>query len=214
MATFSEMITNVSVRLLDKNNVAITAQEVASSINDSISYWKFRRFWFNEVADSAVMTQGVADFPYPSDFLMPATDDDGFYIEYSGMRYPLRKISQPVYDGVYLSNGFGMPNSYARIANNEYQAYPIPDRDYIVGRHYLKDYAPLVVSTNETNDFTIHAKRLIELWTLANMSAEYRQDDKMETYYRAAADLEYNNLNYSTTKRNSTGRLTITSNLM
>ena len=212
MATFGEMQTSVSKRLLDPENVAVSSSDVADSINSSIKYWKFRRFWFNEVNDNVTLTIENGTLPVTGDFLVSTMKDDGFNVEYSDQRYPLKKISQSEYDGAWLGNGFGIPKYYARIGTT-YQVYPLPDRAYTVNRHYIKDYGDLT-DTAETNDFTINADRLIELWTLANMSAEFRQDTVMETYYRAAADDEYRNLRVMTDKSNSTGRLTLHSTLI
>lgn len=212
MATFAQMKTYVSARLIDPNNQAVTADQVGEALNDAVKYWKFRRFWFNEVTDSATLTQQDPSFPYPSDFLVPSLDDDGFYIQYSGVRYPLMKISEPQYDSLFLENGYGLPAWYARMGSDNYQCYPIPDQNYVVGRHYIKDYVDLSADS-DTNDFSIYAARLIELWALANLSAELRQDDKMETYYRSASNDEYRNLRVMTDKSNSSGKLTIASTL-
>lgn len=209
MATFAEVKSAVSKRLLDANNTAVSSSDVAALINDAIRYWKFRRFWFNEVVSTLALTAQSADFPYPDDFLVPATRNAGFYIQYSSVRYPLIKISQAQYDGLYLSNGYGMPQYYARVGSS-YQTYPIPDQAYSVGSHYLKDYAELA-DNEDTNDFTDYADRLITLWACANGSAEFRQDDKMEAYYRQAANDEYRQLQVMTDKSNSTGTLTLSS---
>ena len=212
MATFGAMVTYVSKRVIDPSNTAIAASDVQDAINDSIAYWKFRRFWFNEVADTATLTQQSAAFPYPSNFLMPATDDDGFNVEYGGVRYPLVKVTQQVYDSLYLANGYGLPRWYARIGNEEYQCYPIPNFAYTVNRHYLSDY-PALVNPTDTNDFTNYASRLIELWALGNLVTELRQDSTMGDYYRAASQNEYRNLRVRTDKENGTGKLTIYSQL-
>lgn len=210
MSTFSQMKVYVSARLLDPDNTAVSVASVGDAINDAIKYWKFRRFWFNEVSDTATMTAGSSAFPYPSDFLVPATQDDGFNIQYSSVRYPLQKITQGNFDSIFLDNGNGLPVYYAKIGNTGYQAYPIPDQNYVVGRHYIKDYVQMVGDTDE-NDFTTYADRLINLWALANLSAELRQDDKMEAYYRSAATDEYNNLQVMTRKTNASGRLELDS---
>ena len=212
MATFGEINTAVSKRLLDPDNVSITSSDVADSINSSIKYWKFRRFWFNEVNDSVTLTIEDGTLPITGDFLVSTMKDDGFNIEYSEQRYPLRKLSIQEYDSRWLGNGFGLPKGYARIGTT-YQVYPLPDRAYTVNRHYLKEYADLV-NDEDTNEFTTYADRLITLCTLANMSAEFKQDTAMDTYYRAAADDEYRNLRVMTNKTNSTGRLTLYSNLI
>jgi hypothetical protein len=211
MATFQQIQQSVSKRLLDANNTAISVADVAASINDAIRYWKTRRFWFNEEYYTGTLVAQDATIPLPSDFLVTATDYDGFVIHYSSMRYPLTKITQQQYDGIFLDNGFGLPYCYARMGQ-DYQVYFSPDRDYEFVAHYLKDYVDLV-DPNETNDFTDYADRLITLWTCANMSAEFRQDDKMEGYYRKAAEDEYRQLGVRTAKSNASGRLTIRSTL-
>lgn len=209
MPTFSAMKTYVAKRLLDPNGTAVSADDVGQAINDAIDYWKFRRFWFNEINDTATLTAEDPVFPVPSDFLVPAMDDDGFNIRYGNIVYPLVKITQSQFDGIFLTNGYGLPSWYARVGQ-EYKCYPIPDQAYTVGRHYLRDYDALV-NPSDTNDFTDNASRLINLWALANLSAELRQDDKMETYYRSAADNEYKNLMVMTRKSNASGKLSINS---
>ena len=126
MATFGEICSNVSQRLLDPNNVAISSQNVADAVNDAIRYWKYRRFWFNEVSDSATIAKGDAVLPFVDNgILVPTMQDDGFNIQYSGMRYLLLKITQAVYDNLWLEKGNGIPMYYARVGQ-EYRVYPIP----------------------------------------------------------------------------------------
>lgn len=212
MATFVQMKDYVSTRLIDSNNEAVSAATVGQAINDSIAYWKFRRFWFNEAAYSANFTVQDATIPLPNMFLVPVTDTGGFFVSYSNIRYPLTKISDTEYDQLYLDNGYGLPRVYARVGG-AYEAYPIPDQAYSCHTRYLKDYNDLSADS-DTNDFTDNADRLINLWALANLSAELRQDDKMEAYYRAAAEAEYRNLSVMTDKSNGTGRLSLGSSII
>ena len=158
--------------------------------------------------DSAFLTQQDPSFPYPADFLVPSIKDGGFVIEYSNQRWPIRKISMEQYDTMFMNNGFGIPVFYAKMANEQYQCYPIPDRNYEVIRHYLKRYDPLV-NENDTNDFTDHAARLVELWSTADLIMELRQDRDMESYFRSRAILEQNNLLNLTQKQNAKGKLSI-----
>lgn len=213
MATFGELQTSVSKRLLDANNTAVSSSDVAAALNDSIAYWKFRRFWFNEETYVDNLTAQDPVIPLPDDFLIPSMEDGGFVIEYSAMRYPLRKLSNAQYNSVYLTNAYGLPLSYARLAN-QYRVYFIPDQNYAIRGYYLKDYVPIEQENyNATNDFTINAPRLLTLWSCANLIAELRQDEKMEAYYRNASRDEYGQLQVMTDKSNATGRLTINSAL-
>jgi hypothetical protein len=201
----------ISARLIDPSGTAVSSEQVEDGVNEAVRYWKKRRFWFNEANDTATLTAQDPSFPYPDDFLVPALKDDGFCIEYSNMRYPLVKISEPAYDALYLGNGYGLPEYYARTGSDEYRCYPIPDQAYTVRRHYLRDYDELTDSDDE-NDFTEHADRLIALWTLGNLTDELRQDTAMaDRYYKKAED-EYRQLNVMNTKVNATGKLTIHSN--
>ena len=207
MATFGSIKTDVSEMLLDPSNTAVSESVVASAINQAIAYWKFRRFWFNTVNDSATLTAESPIIPVPSDFLVELPMNDGFVIEYSNMRYPLIKKNPRDYDEVYLSNGYGLPRIYTLKAG-VYYCYFIPDQAYTVKRWYLKDYSNLS-GESDTNDFTDYASQLITYWALSKLYAERRQDDKMEAYYSARAQDEYKNLQVRSEKANGTGHITI-----
>lgn len=219
---FGQMVTYVSKRLIDPDNTAVSADDVKQGINDSIAYWKFRRFWFNEVKDEITQPYHDPIIPVVGDgILVPSTQYDGFYIEYGRVRYPLVKISQQEYDNLYLENGYGMPLWYSRIGSGEnadpsvddqYVLYPIPDRDYTLGRHYLKDYNDLS-NDSDTNDFTVNAARLINLWALYNLAGELRQDTAAADMYNNRTQDEYRQLRVLTNKKNASGHVTIYSAL-
>jgi len=209
--TFSDIITAVSKRLIDPSNTAVDVSDVKAAINEATSFWKFRRFWFNEVTDTTTLTAQDPNMSFPAaTCMLPAFGSDGFYIIYSNLRYPLRKETAQVYDDVYLSNGFGIPRIYSAIGGVGYQCYPIPDRDYTLGRHYLKEYTDLV-NNADTNDFTVNASRLLTLRALKTLSMEIRQDGNAYNYYDAAEAAEYKNLMVRTTKQNASGSLSIAS---
>lgn len=212
MATFSEMVTNVSEVIIDPSNTAVSAVQVKKYINKSIDYWKKRRFWFNEVNDTDTLTAQSPDFPYPDDFLVPVIKDGGFVIEYGGVRWPLSKIDMPVYDALYLSNGYGLPRWYARNGDAEYQCYPIPDQAYTVRFHYLKEYEALSAN-DDTNDFTDHASDLIEMWSAYWIVSRLRQDMGDGDALKEQAMDQYRQLQVMTDKANSAGKLTLYSTL-
>jgi len=211
--TFGQLTTYVSKRLIDPNNTAVAVSDVQEGINDAISYWKFRRFWFNETAETVTLTAQNPTIPLPDNMLVPSIQDDGFNILYGGVKYPLVKVDIPTMDSLYLSNGYGLPRWYARMANLEYQVYPIPDQNYVTDLYQLNDYAELV-SNSDSNDFTNNAKRLIALWSVANLVSELRQDTPgTGDYYRSAAQDEYRNLRVLTAKKNASGKLQVYSQL-
>lgn len=205
MATFVQVTTAVSKKLLDPNNTAVALSDVQDAVNESVAYWKFKRFWFNTVRDSATLTPQVGSIPLPTNFLVPFLDDGGFEIEYSNARYLLRKLDQTTYDGLWLGNGYGRPSYYSNLSGT-YNVYPLPDQAYTIRRNYLEDYPALTVD-GDTNDFLTNANLLIQYWTLAKMFRDNRQDSTMsEAFFNSAQD-EYANLSIMTTKSNATGGL-------
>jgi len=210
-ATFAQMKTWVSKRLQDPNNTAVSSSDVGELINQALSYWKNDRFWFNEVTDTTTLTQSNPAIPLPANWLVPSIDD-AFVIEYSGIRYPLKKVSESQYNSVYLSNGIGQPWWYAKMAGDNYQVYPIPDRNYTLRRFYLKDYDDFV-NDSDTNDFSDNANILLQYTAAAYGSRDFRQDMDMYKAFMDRAEDEYQNLLVTTRKDNATGSLTITSML-
>lgn len=211
MATFAQMKTWVSKRLQDPNNTAVSSADVGDLINMALGYWKNNRFWFNEITDTTTLTQSDNSIPLPDDWLCPSIDD-AFVIEYSGIRYPLKKVSESQYNAMYLSNGIGQPWWYSRQADTEYKVYPIPDRDYTLRRFYLRDYEDFSADGDE-NDFSDHAALLLQYTAAAYGSRDFRQDTAMYDTFWMEAKRQYDSLMVTTRKDNATGALTITSML-
>jgi hypothetical protein len=203
MVTLAEMQVSIAARLIDTSNTAVPLESVTSAINTAVDFWKLRRFWFNTAEDIGVLTLQDPVITLPSDFLSEIPDLAPFVIDYSSMHYVLDKKLPWQFQNVYLDNGYGLPQIYARIAN-EYRCYPIPDQAYTLITRYQKDYVPLVLDA-DSNDFTIYADQLIMYEALGRLMGELRQDEKMETYYRAAAEREYINLGNRTRKMNASG---------
>lgn len=209
MPNFQIMRQYVAARLLDTNNTAVSDSQVGTAINDAIGYWKYRRFWFNTADTSVTLTaqNPVINLSSITNFLVEMPMNDGFVVEYNNQRYPLIKKNPRDFDDAYLANGYGIPDIYT-VKSGVYYCYYVPDQDYSLRVYYLKNYTDLSANSDE-NDFTSNAYRLICLWALANLMAELRQDEKMETYYRSAAENEYSNLGVMTAKVNSPGHLTL-----
>lgn len=212
MATFAQMKTWVSKRLQDPNNTAVSSDDVGDLINQALSYWKNVRFNFNEATDTTTLTQSNASIPLPDDWLCPALDQGNFVIEYSGIRYPLYKVSEQIYNSQYLSNGIGQPFNYAKIASDQYQCYPIPDRDYTLRRFWLRDYDDFA-DDSDTNAFSEEGQFLLQYTAAAYGSRDFRQDMTMYQAFMARALDEEENLLVTTRKDNATGALTISSTL-
>jgi hypothetical protein len=207
MATFGQMKQWVSKRLQDPDNTAVSSDDVGDLINMALEYWKNNRFWFNEFTDTSTLTQGDPSIPLPATWLVPSINDS-FVIEYSGIRYPLRKISSTMYNAFYLSNGVGQPWYFAKIANDNYQVYPIPDRNYTIRRFWLADYDDFSADA-DTNEFSDNASRLLQYTAAAYGSRDFRQDLTMYQTFWDEAQREYQNLLDTTRKDNATGSITI-----
>lgn len=212
MATFAQMKQFVSKRLQDPNNTAVSSDDVGEMINQAVDYWKNTRFYFNEVVDTTTLTEGDNSIPLPDNWLCPSIDP-AFVIEYSGIRYPLAKVSETSYDASYLTNGTGQPFLFARQATDEYVCYPIPDRDYDLRRYYLKDYDDLSAD-DDTSDWTTDARNLIQYTAVAYGSRDLRQDTAMYQSFWDQAQMELKSLLQTTRKDNATGRLSVYSALM
>lgn len=205
MATFAEMKTWVSKRLQDPNNTAVSSADVGDLINQALNYWKNVRFNFNERTITDTLVAQDPTLPLPVDWLVPATDE-AIVIEYSGIRYVLKKLVEPMYNGVYLSNGIGQPWWYSKQADEGYQVYPIPDRDYTVRFFYVKNYDNFAADS-DTNDFSEDGQYLLQYTAAAYGSRDFRQDMAMYQAFMQRALDEEQNLLVTTRKDNATGSL-------
>ncbi len=211
MATFAQMKIWVSKRLQDPNNTAVSALDVGDLLNEALNYWKNVRFYFNEKNYTTTLLQGDPTVYIPADWLCPSINDS-FVLQYSGIRYPLKKISETMYNSFYLSNGVGQPWYFAKLATSGYQVYPIPDRNYDLITYYLKDYDDFSAD-GDSNDFSINAANLLQYTAAAYGSRDFRQDMQMYQAFWNQAQMEENSLLATTRKDNATGSLTIYSML-
>lgn len=208
MPTFGTLKTTVSRKLLDPNNTAVSASDVGTAVNDSINYWKFRRYWFNESSATATMTSQVSDITslLPSDFLVELPEN-GFTIPFDNITYELDKVSPQEFDRESITNGYGLPYIYTWRAG-VYSVYWVPQQAYSLNIYYLKDYVPLV-NASDTNDFTTYADQLITYETLGRLMGEDRQDLEMNNTYSAKADREYRSLTQRAFKQTGSGSLAV-----
>lgn len=191
MATLEQIRNTIGEVLQDTAFMSVSVSSVTSVINDVVNYFKFRRYWFNETEADLTATVGNPVLSgMPSDFLREI-EHGGLTIRYSNIVYPLKKISTESYDKMDNS-GLGLPRFYT-YRNNRIELYPYPSDAYTVRLRYLKDYAELSLNS-DSNDFTSNADRLVRYEALARIYAEYKQDDKMESYYTARSASEENNL--------------------
>jgi len=204
VATFGELQVKASTRLKDPQNQAVSATDVAAIINDAITHWNKRRFWFNEFEEIVTLTQNNPVLPALTVTPEYIFKEGGIVVDYAQTRWPLEKISSAEYDSINVQ-GRGIPYAWT-FRNNNYELYWYPDANYSAVIRGVKQY-PALSGTNDTNDFTTDASDLILYETLARLFGEFRQDTKMEGYYLARTNNEYQTLKRRTRRNNSTGRI-------
>lgn len=183
----------------------VTAPVIDGYLNDSLRYYKYHRFWFNETAETIVLNQDDPVVPnVPTDFLQEI-ERGGLSIVYSQVTYPLNKVASEVYDSWNIS-ALGLPALYT-YRNEQFEVYPFPNTTYSLIFRYLKDYADLV-NDNDSNDFTTLADRVLLYDALSRIYAEYKQDPNMEAYFTARAANEEKNLLKRSSALSGSGTLT------
>jgi len=222
MATFGTVATAISRRLIDDNNTAVTLPEVKEAINEAISYWKFRRFWFNtsryQGTIAAANTQSndgtstCSVVTTPSDFLIDLPRN-GLVVIDNLFPYQVKKYEPSLFDGIASLITTGRPRIYCN-RNGQLESYPSANKVYNYNLYYLKEYTAFATDTSQdgsTNDFLDEQKGryLIQNHALANLHGELRQDDTMEKRYTERRDAEYNTLIARTNKTLRTGILTV-----
>lgn len=219
-ATFGQLQTRVAARLIDPSNVAVSSSNVAQAINDAVSFWKTRKFWFNnklttltlDLEDPYILGYGNSNPLWPNAPVLPSNflfedDKDGFVIQYNNQNYPLDKVHPREYDNSFLSNGNGLPFIYTW-RNGNYEIYWKPQLAYTMQVNFYADY-PDLVNPTDTNDFTTYADKLIEYDAISRILSDLRLDDDRAAKFAARAETENTNLKSRSRKQNATGRLVV-----
>lgn len=203
MANLGTLKSRVATRLKDPNYQAVSEAEVTNVINDAIAFWAKRKFWFNDVSQNVTLVAGDPVLPSLSTDLEFIYDTAGIVINYASTRYRVNKVSVDEYDAMNVE-GQGIPFAFT-YRNGQYVLYYYPDAAYTAIVRGIKAYTALA-NDNDTNDFTTEAESLIMYEALSRAYAEFRQDEKMETYYSARAQNEYTNLKRKTRTLAGSGR--------
>lgn len=222
MATFGAVKTAIARRLIDDNNTAVTLVEIGEAINEGISYWKFKRFWFNTAkynttivaADTTLnsATSTCSIVPLPTDFLIDLPRN-GLVVIDNLFPYQVKKYNPSLFDGLSSLITTGRPRIYTN-RNGALEAYPSANKDYPANLYYIKDYVAIATDgsgDSSTNDFLNDDKGrfLVQNHALANLSGELRQDEKMEARYTARRDAQYATMLARTQENLRSGNLTV-----
>lgn len=210
MSTFGEMATAIARRLIDDNNTAVTLVEIKEAINEAVSTWKHKRFWFNTAtADLSIAADDTA-VSLPSDFLIDVPRN-ALTITQDSFRYPVVKVKPIDYDNCLNTAATGRPAVYC-YRNGALQFAPYADQAYSGKLHYLKNYDDFETDTTSdttTNDFLTHASSLIKYEALMNLAGDLRNDDAREDRYTNKVAREYSKLLSRTNSLLKTGTLSI-----
>lgn len=201
MATFAELKRQVSLRLDDENNTAVSSADVGDCINQALKYWKPEKYWFNQ--SRATFNTVVGDSVLPITGFQYLVPDYGIRLTNQNYVYTLTK-SEPMYFTDTVSRG--RPYRYAW-DGGVYYLYWIPDAVYPITAVGVKDYLPLANDTDE-NDFTTHADQLL-VFEAVSRGWSIRQDMDKSAQYAAAAQDESRVLKKRTSNTEATGTMTI-----
>lgn len=211
MATLGALVTQIAKRLQDEDNTAVAQSDIREAVNEAISFWKPKRFWFNERAADISFTEDASELTLPADFLIPLPRNPLTVIE-NGFPYQVVKKIPLVFDAMASTSSSGRPRIFVfRQGGLEFQ--PVADRDYDGKIYYLKEYDAFETeddSDDESdNDFTVNAAAMIRNQALAWLFGELRHDEERETRYTARALSEYDRLLGRTNQMSRSGSLTV-----
>lgn len=210
MTTFGAMKTAIARRLLDADNTAVTLVEIGEAINDAVSFWKKKRFWFNETSADLTIASGDSTVTLPADYLMEIPRN-AITITDGGSTYQVKKVSPSFFDGIAGDEATGRPVVYTS-RDGALEFYPEANQAYTGKLYYMKDYNDFTTAGAQDsldNDFLVEAPGLIQNHALANLHGELRQDEKMEDRYTSRTNMEYDNLRARTNRILRTGTLTV-----
>lgn len=208
--TLGAMTNSIAKRLIDDGNTSVSRQDIQIAINEAISYYKHKRFWFNERTYNVLLSEGDTQVDLPEDFLLDLPRNTLSIVE-SGDTYEVRKKPPAVFNSLIYNTGTGRPTIYM-LQTGVMSIYPFPDREYTGTLNYIKDYDDFSTSgtaDNTTNDFISLAGNLIRNEALSRLHMELRQDEKMASAFSLLAERELSSLMGRTNKLNKTGTLTI-----
>lgn len=158
----AESLTTLKARIAGELNRDDLTSEIAAAITTAISYYRSKRFEFNEltasfntVADQESYASGDTGFPTDLGQL------DTARITVSGVRDPLRPIGYGTLQELSsTTTATGVPSAYAWYGQKLY-LYPIPDDAYAVLLSYQQREAAPANDADTSSVWTNQAEALI-----------------------------------------------------
>lgn len=159
---------------LNRSNMST---RIVRAINDAISDYSSMRFFFNEkiaTFDTVIGTRAYNENNgLPNDIL----EFDVVKVNISGGEVILDRRTFQYLEDIDRNSFTGNPTIYAWYAGSLY-LYPIPNDEYTVTISYKKSYSELSLD-EDTNDFCVYARRLIESRAKADIYTNYLKDPEM-----------------------------------
>ena len=147
-ATLNDIVTQIQSELGDTDGPS--AAQIRRIVNDSIKFYKSRRFYFNEKTFTTSLVADDRTIPgFPSDFLYEIQPGGGV-VSQGSSNYVLRKVDTSEYD-IIDNDATGRPYAYT-VRDGEVQLYFIPNSGYTVTLRYIEDVAEF--ATDGTDDAT------------------------------------------------------------
>lgn len=200
MATYGDIQSEVAQKV---DETYLTSQ-ISTAINRTILFYQPYHFWFNTATASITLIPNDPIVPnIPDDFQYEMTKG-GLVINNSSMRYVLQRVHEVEYDCQNVQ-GIGLPFNYC-YRNGQFELYWYPDQAYTLYLYYVRKY-PDLVESNDTNDWTDNATRLIVAQTLADLYLDQRKSKDYYDFYRSVAASELAELKQRNKRNSGTGML-------
>ncbi len=204
MVTLSALRTRIASKLSNDSLVSPTATQIDTAINGTIDYYENDYFWFQQGTSELSTVAGTPTLTgLPSDFYYQR-HPNSFVLEKDNRFFELIYITPQQYDRMADTNSSSTPRFYT-YRDDVFEIYPFPDAVYTVNLYYYKSYVDL--TSNDSNDFTINAVRLIEDKTLGDLFLDYRGDPESAKSYFSKAKDEYKRIKRQTYNRVARGKI-------
>lgn len=187
-STLGQIKQRITDKVGDGNFINPTSAQIVDTINQTITYYEDKPFWFNESEAEITLVAGDKFVPVlqiPDDFKQ-VIEPNGLVVLVSNVLYTLIHLKPIEFDRIDVG-GTGIPRYYtyrdgATDAEGGFQLYPYPDQAYQLNLYY-RIYYEALIDDSDTNPMTQYADRLIEYKALADILRDYRSDDERASKY-------------------------------
>lgn len=182
--------------------------QIAAEINDGITKFQRRRFWFNETRDETFSTV-VGQYIYDYTDLASITDlieVDALYSTVSSYVRQLRPVPPEELETLGGTNALtGEPTSWCYFAQS-IRLYPVPNGVYSMRiQGQIRKAGPTDDNDTTYNVWTYEAFELLRCYAKRQIAMHTLRDLEMVAIMNDAVKSQINDLLAETSKRNGTG---------